>query len=185
MEQPVKRPVTSLGKWYCLKCQPRMEILATENLKHLPGLEVFFPQTIDLKKKGDRQQQIKRPLFPGYIFASFDPVDSMRAVHYAQGVAYVVKHGLEPVEIHPTIIEELKSVTLEDFLTMPNRKPIIGESVRILHKLFDGREATIEKLLPEKKRVQVLLEILGAHCRVVIKEELVDAGTAHPLQTSS
>ena len=105
----------------------------------------------------------------------------MRAVNYCQGIAYVVRHGVDPVEVSQGIIEELKSITDQGFLQMPNRKPSIGQSVRILHGLFDGNEATVARLIPEKKRIEVLLEILGSPCLVGVDEELVDAGAMHPL----
>jgi transcription antitermination factor NusG len=68
-----------------------------------------------------------------------------------------------------------------DVLEMPHSKPTIGQSVNVLHDLFEGDQATVAKLIPEKKRVQVLLEILGTPCHIEINEELVDAGTSHPL----
>ena len=135
------------------------------------------------KKTLSSSKMIRKALFPSYLFTSFDPVHSMRAVNYCQGVAYIVRHGVEPVEVPPSIIRELKSITKDDVLEMPSSKPSIGQSVRVLHGLFDGNEATVAKLIPEKKRVQVLLEILGTPCHIEINEELIDAGTAHPLQS--
>jgi transcription antitermination factor NusG len=172
-------------KWYCLKCQPRMETLAAESLKQLPEVDVFYPRTNITKKTPSNSRKIQRALFPGYLFTSFDPVRSIRAVNYCQGVAYIVSHGNEPVEVHSAIIGGLKSITSNDVLQMPNSKPTIGQSVKVLHGLFDGDQATVSKLIPEKKRVQVLLEILGTPCHIEISEELVDAGTAHPLHLIS
>jgi len=162
-----------------------MEPLAAESLKQLPGVEVFYPRTNFTKKTLSNSRMIQRALFPSYIFSSFDPVRSMRAVNYCQGVAYIVRHGIDPVTVHPAIIGGLKSITSNDVLEMPNSKPIIGQSVKVLHNLFEGDQATVAKLIPEKKRVQVLLEILGTPCLIEINEELVDAGTAHPLHLIS
>ena len=179
--EPAASPESVSSKWYCLKCQPRMEALATESLRRLPDVEVFYPLTVRTKKTPSGNHQVRRPLFPGYLFSSFDPVQSMRAVNYCQGIAYVVRHGVDPVEVFQEIIEELKSITDQGFLQMPSRKPSIGQSVRILHGLFDGNEATVARLIPEKKRIEVLLEILGSPCLVRVDEELVDAGAIHPL----
>ena len=162
-----------------------METLAAESLKQLPGVEVFYPRTNITKKTLSNSRMIQRALFPTYVFTKFDPVRSMRAVNYCQGVAYIVRHGIDPVEVHPAIIGGLKSITSNDVLEMPNSQPTIGQSVKVLHDLFDGNQATVAKLIPEKKRVQVLLEILGTPCHIEINEELVDAGTAHPLHLIS
>ena len=32
--------------WFCLRAKPRMELLATQSLKSLPNVEVFFPRTV-------------------------------------------------------------------------------------------------------------------------------------------
>ena len=158
-----------------------METLAAESLKQLPGVEVFYPQANFTKKTLSNSRVIQRALFPSYVFIRFDPVCSMRAANYCQGVAYIVRHGIEPVEVNPAIIGELKSIMSNDVLEMPHSKPTIGQSVNVLHDLFEGDQATVAKLIPEKKRVQVLLEILGTPCHIEINEELVDAGTSHPL----
>ena len=36
--------------------------------------------------------------------------------------------------------------------------------------------------IPEKKRIEVLFEILGSTCLVDVDEDMVDAGNTHPLQ---
>ena len=172
-------------RWYCLRCQPRMERLASESLRRLPGVEVFYPRTVHVHKSQSGDKPIRKPLFPSYLFTSFDPKASMRAVNYAQGVSYIVRHGIEPVEVPASIIQELEYITEDGVLSMPSRRPVPGQSVRILHGLFNGGEATVSKLIPEKKRIEVLLEILGSPCLVDVDEGLVDAGNSHPLQNAS
>ena len=70
--------------WYCLRAKPRMEMLASQTLNTLPDVEVFLPRTMRPKKE---KASPARPLFPGYLFAKFDPVIHLRNVHYARGVA--------------------------------------------------------------------------------------------------
>lgn len=160
-----------------------MERLACESLRRLPDVEVFFPRTLQIRKGPQGDQPVRRPLFPSYLFASFDPQASMRAVNYAQGVSYILRHGLEPIEVPHSVIEELESITEDGILSMPKKTPVLGQSVRILHGLFGGAEAKVAKLIPEKKRIEVLLEILGSPCLVDVDEDLVDTGAIHPLQT--
>ena len=168
--------------WFCVRCQPRMERLASESLKRLHDVDVFYPQTVRIKKSESGEKAIRNAMFPGYLFASFEPQASLRAVSYAQGISYIVRHGIEPVKVPTNIIEELKSITDDGVLKMPNRRPVPGQSVRILHGLFEGGEATVTKLVPEKKRIEVLFEILGSTCLVDVDEDMVDAGNTHPLQ---
>lgn len=168
--------------WFCVRCQPRMEKLASESLKRLDEVNVFYPQTVKLIKSESGERAIRNAMFPGYLFASFDPQTSLRAVNYAQGISYIVRHGIEPVQLPAKIIEELKSITYDGVLKMPNRRPVPGQSVRILHGLFEGGEATVTKLIAEKKRIEVLFEILGSPCLIDVDEDMVDAGNIHPLQ---
>ena len=183
-------------KWYCLKCQPRMEPLVAANLRKLQDVEVFFPQTVITKKTAEGKRVIRKPLFPGYLFTSFDPVHSMRTVHYCQGVSYIVRHGLEPVEVPPEIVSDLFSMTTEEgVLEVPAAPLEVGQTVRVLHGLFEGSEGKVLKLIPAQKRVQLLLSsfvigkdptgIVGqpmqALSRVEIGEDLVDGGESHPL----
>jgi len=159
-----------------------MERLASESLKRLNDVDVFYPQTVRIEKVESGEKAIRNAMFPGYLFASFDPQTSLRAVNYAQGISYIVRQGIEPVKVPTNIIEELKSITEEGVLRMPNRMPVPGQSVRIIHGLFGGGEATVTKLVPEKKRIEVLFEILGSPCLVDVDEDMVNAGNTHPLQ---
>ena len=171
-------------KWYCLRCQPRMESLAAANLRMMADVEVFYPQTSVIQKTAEGKRTLRKPLFPGYVFCSFDPVQSMRLVNYSQGVSYIVRHGIEPVQVPPGIVNELMAITKDEVLDVPTAKPMIGQSVRVLHGLFEGKEGTVMKLIPERQRVQVLLEILGAVSKVEVDEDFVDAGDSHPMTTT-
>lgn len=168
-------------KWYCLKCQPRMEAVATAHLRNMDNVEVFYPQTTLTKKTKEGKVTLKKPLFPSYIFCSFDPTELMRAVNYSQGVSYVVSHGTEPVEVPDLVIQELTAISDEGVLPIPSARPEVGQSVKVLHGLFEGKEGTVIKLVPEKQRIHVLFEILGAISKVEVEEDFVDAGDAHPM----
>lgn len=173
-----------------------MEPLVAKHLGTLQDVEVFYPQTVITKKTQEGKRIIRKPLFPGYVFCSFDPTHSMRTVHYSQGVSYIVRHGLEPVEVPPEIVEDLFSLTTEEgVLEVPAAPLEVGQSVKVLHGLFEGSEGKVLKLIPAKKRVQLLLAsfvigkdptgIVGqpmhAQSRVEVDEDLVDGGDAHPL----
>ena len=74
--------------WYCLRAKPRQEMVASSTLSTLNNVEVFLPRTQRAKKV---KPQPLKPLFPGYFFARFDPIEHLRNVHYARGVAIVVR----------------------------------------------------------------------------------------------
>ena len=158
-----------------------MEMLASAYLGNIPMVKVFYPQTAHVKKTNEGKITLRKPLFPGYIFSSFDPSINMRTVNYCQGVSYIVRHGLDPVEVPGVVIEELESLTDCGVISVSSSKPELGQPVRVLHGLFEGQEGKVVKLIPAKQRIQVLLEILGAVSTVEVDEDFVDAGETHPL----
>ena len=96
--------------WYCVRSKPRSERVATFHLDKLEGVEVFCPHTRRVRKSRSENQSMQ-PLFPGYLFAQFDPNDNLRAVNYCQGVSYVVKCQQKPVKVPDAVIAELTSIT--------------------------------------------------------------------------
>ena len=99
----------SIG-WYCIRAKPRMELVATATLSTLENVEVFFPRTQRTKKS---TPQPLKPLFPGYFFARFDPVVHLRNVHYARGVAYIVRRKEVPVHVPPQVMIALRLLSPE------------------------------------------------------------------------
>ena len=71
----------SIG-WYCIRAKPRQEMVASATLSTLDEVEVFLPRTQRARKA---KSGPLKPLFPGYFFARFDPVEHLRNVHYARG----------------------------------------------------------------------------------------------------
>ena len=71
--------------WYCVRAKPRQEMVASSTLTTLDHAEVFIPRTQRARKA---KPEPLKPLFPGYFFARFDPVEHLRNVHYARGVIY-------------------------------------------------------------------------------------------------
>ena len=86
--------------WFCLRAKPRMELLASHSLNSLPNVEVFFPRTV---RKSNEKSISPKPLFPGYFFARFDPVSDLRNVHFARGVAYIIRRKEVPVQVSPKL----------------------------------------------------------------------------------
>ena len=85
-----------------------MESVAAATLDTLSEVEVFLPRTVRCRKE---QLSAKKPLFPGYFFAKFDPIVHIRNVNYARGVSYVVKRKGIPVPMPPQAMNELGYVS--------------------------------------------------------------------------
>ena len=164
--------------WYCIRSKPRMERVAAATLSTLTNMEVFLPRTIRPPKAKAFSAQA---LFPNYFFARFDPVAHLRNVHYARGVAYVVRRKEIPVHVPPQVMIELRHISPDGLLEIPDQPHKVGDKVSIISGLFSGEEGTVTKLVPARDRVKILFEILGRPTEVEIDEDIVDFPSAHPL----
>ncbi len=171
----------SIG-WYCLRAKARMEVLAAQTLGTLPDVEVFLPRTIRPRKEHSKPA---RPLFPGYFFARFDAKIHHRNVHFARGVSYIVRRNEVPVHVPPQVMLELKLISPDGILEIPDRPHSVGDKVKAIAGLFKGDEGVVTKLIPAKERVKVLFEMLGRPTEVEIDEGALDFPSAHPMSTDS
>lgn len=147
--------------WFCLRSQPKRERIAASQLKLIEKVEVFLPlvryQRITNKGKTARIE----PMFPNYLFARFDPGLQHRAVRYAKGVAYIIRRGEVFQEVDPRIIEELRTITVDDVLELTPEPLQIGDRIQIVRGIFANSTAEVAELVPASERVVLLLEILG------------------------
>ena len=178
-------PSTSVDwehNWYCVRAKPRSENAAAQSIKAIQGVDVFFPKTIPQRKKNATPAQA---LFPGYLFACFDPILNMRAVHFAHGVAYVLRRNLKPDPVDPEIIKDLRiATTVDGLLEIPDRPHQVGSEVNIIEGLFKDGKGMVTRLIPARDRVKVLLEFLGRPTEIEIDENSLDFPKAHPMRVS-
>ena len=167
----------SMG-WYCIRSKPRMEMVAAATLQTLDDVEVFLPRTIRPPKA---KTFTAKALFPGYLFARFDPVNHIRNVHYARGVGYVVRRKEVPVHVPPQVMIELRLISPDGILEIPDLPHMVGDKVKVISGLFRGDEGTVTQLVPALERVKILFEILGRPTEVEIDEDIVDFPSAHPM----
>ena len=129
-----------------------------------------LPRTQRQKQK---IRQPLKPLFPGYFFARFDPIKNVRAVHFARGVAYVVRRKEIPVHVPPQAMIELRLMSPDGVLEIPDQPHRIGDKVTAISGLFIGDEGKVTQLIPSRQRIKVLFEILGRDTEIEIDENEV------------
>ncbi|MDR3229776.1 MAG: hypothetical protein LBT53_10320 [Puniceicoccales bacterium] len=154
-------PAFYAAPWYCLRAQPRREIIAVQTLRTLDGVEAFCPRVrYTLRTRGMRQSEVS--LFPGYLFARFAP-DLSKQITYSNGVARIVRRGTDFVEVPSVVIRELLALAPYPECLLRLADPVFfpGQTVRIIGGVFKRTEAKIARLLPAKQRVAVLINLLG------------------------
>ena len=167
--------------WYCVRSKPRAENAAAHSLAILDEVNVFLPKTVPLRKKNAPPPLA---LFPGYLFVRFDPVLNMRAVQYSNGVAYVVRRNLKPTPVPSHIIRDLREMTVDGVLEIPDSPHQVGDQVTIIAGLFKGGSGKVTRLVSARERVKVLFEFLGRSTEVEIDEDALDFPKAHPMGMS-
>ena len=164
--------------WYCIRSKPHMEGVAYASLGSLNNVKVFLPRT---KRKSAKLNLPLKPLFPGYFFARFDPIKNIRSVHFARGVAYVIKRKNIPVQVPSDVMIELRRLSPSGILEIPDKTHEVGDTVKAVAGLFKGDTGSVTQLIPSRQRIKVLFEILGRDTEIEIGEEDVEFPLDHPI----
>ncbi len=170
--------------WYCLKTQPKRERIAAVSLNDIDGVRALYPQVRYERQSSKGKRHILEPMFPNYLFARFTPQEHIRAVGYARGVAYVVKHGNTLMPVHDAVIAEIASLAKDNILDLPLVPLQTGDNIRIIAGIFEGSTADVVRLIPGSERVKLLLELLGRVSEVELSLDQVERHYRHPLQSS-
>lgn len=150
------------SRWYALCTKPFRESFAATQVKER-GLEVLFPC---LQRAAPMRRS--RPLFPGYIFARFRPVNDLLAVRNTPGITHIVGACNQPAPVPDAIIAELKERRQD-----PEKIPVaqnalrVGDKVQINAGPLRGLIASLERECDDRLRVQLLLNAIG-HVRLCI-----------------
>lgn len=157
-----------MNDWYAVYTQPRHESLASENLER-QGFEVCFPRYLKRRSHARRIDFIPAPLFPRYLFISFDIKETgWRVVRSTRGVVDLVRNGLDPVKVPSEIVEEIRARQGIDGLVEISRRLKLSRGARI--RIDAGPFAEYEAIFEAQRdndRVVALLSLLGR--KVVIE----------------
>ena len=150
--------------WFLLQYKPNSHQIAVKNLS-AQGFKTFVPlQRVTRRFRKTFKEEIK-PLFPGYMFVSFDPHhDLWRSISSTFGVSKLITFGNRLTPLPIRLIKELKkrTETEHDLCLLKVKK---GYNLKISRGPFADFLAQVENIEAEK-RVWVLLDLLGQKSRV-------------------
>lgn len=160
-------------KWYVINTKINQEDRVEHQLSKL-NLEIFNPKHLKEKKVWGQKKTVKSPLFPSYIFAKFNVQQYSHMIQYTRGVKKILTFGAEMLSVDDHIIERLKARVLADeFDTVKQNDFAAGSEVSIELGPLNGLKAIFSKELSDKKRVIVLLDLLGASTQVVLDKRVL------------
>ena len=147
--------------WYCARTKPKHEHIAAANISRTLGLEVFHPRLRMEKATRRGVVRLVEPLFPCYIFLRCVIENHLDDIRYVAGISSLVHFGQRIPPVPDGVIADLKEcfhseepMTVDDGL-------LPGAEVTIATGAFLGSRAIVLQVFPAKRRVQVLLDILG------------------------
>jgi transcriptional antiterminator RfaH len=159
--------------WYCARTKPKHEHIAAANLRKNLNLEVFHPRLRIERATRRGVMRVSEPLFPCYIFFRCIIEEKLGEIQCTNGVNTVVHFARRIPKIADAVIEELKecfegeeTMTVEDRLSP-------GDEVIVVDGAFRGMRAFVLRVMPARKRVQVLLDVLGRPTPAEVDESSV------------
>jgi transcriptional antiterminator RfaH len=168
--------------WYCARTKPKHEHIAAANLRKNLNLEVFHPRLRIERATRRGVVRVSEPLFPCYIFFRCLIDEKLADIQRISGVSTVVHFAHNIPKIADAVIDELKECFEgEETMTVEDRLAP-GDEVIVAEGAFRGMSAFVLRVMPARKRVQVLLDVLGRPTPAELDENSVvieDNGVAN------
>lgn len=164
--------------WYCARTKPKHEHIAAANVQKNLALEVFHPR---LRMERVTRRGLVRntePLFPCYIFVRCKIEEKLDVLRYSNGISSIVQFADRIPHVPDQVIQELQACfpTGEPMAVDDNLLP--GAEVLVAEGAFAGMRASVLRVMPARRRVQILLEILGGLTAVEVDRHLVISETS-------
>jgi transcriptional antiterminator RfaH len=152
-------------EWFILQYKPNSHHQATKNLNR-QGFETFLPLHDTTLRKASRFMTSTKPLFPGYMFVSFNKTElKWHKINNTYGVSRLVTFNSILKSIPTTFIDHLmKRYDLSGKL-IPIKNLKKGDQVKILKGPFANFVATIEKY-EDGQRIWVLMDLMGRKSKI-------------------
>lgn len=158
-----------MKNWYCIYTKPRMEEMVGSQLMTLPGIDIFSPK---LKHAGlwrGKPREKTEPLFPGYLFSRFSPLDYCHLITYTRGVRRILcDPSGRPCIVGDSIIGQIQSRMEDGFVRMEPIGFAHGDRVQITHGPLKGFTGIFEKT-KARDRVLILLSTIAYQASIEVE----------------
>jgi len=152
-------------EWFILQFKPNAHHQANKNLIQ-QGFETFLPFHNTTSRNVSRFINATRPLFPGYMFISFDRTEpKWHKINNTYGVSRLVTFNSTLKSLPTTFVNNLmKRYDLSGNL-LPIQKLKEGDQVKLLKGPFANFIATVEKY-EDDQRIWVLMDLMGRKSKI-------------------
>jgi len=156
--------------WFGVRTRSNFERMTAKALEN-KGLTSYLPSYRTRRRWSDRVVVSDTPLFRGYVFCKFNPLDRL-TVLTAAGVISIVGCGMEPAPIDDKEIDAIGSILRSGLATEPCPFLREGQTVRVIRGSLTG----VEGILTKKKsdfRLVLSITLLQRSISVEIDREWV------------
>jgi transcription antitermination factor NusG len=154
--------------WFALQTRYRSENLVATQLRG-KGYEPFLPVCKSRRRWSDRVKELELPLFPGYLFCRFNPLDRL-PILVTPGVLQIVGTGKNPIPVDDAEIAAIQITIQSGVARQPWPFPQVGQRVRVEYGPLHGLEG-------------ILLSFKGSH-RLVLSVTLLQRSVAVEIDES-
>jgi transcriptional antiterminator RfaH len=160
--------------WIVVNSHANQETIALDNLSR-QGYDAYCPMIIRRRSHARRVEDVRRPLFSGYLFAGVNKsCERWRPILSTIGVRTLVHFGETLGTIREEFIDSLRRREKDGLITLPETPYRVGQQVRVAGGAFDGVVATILSL-DERQRLVVLMDLMKSQVRVKLRSDQVMA----------
>ncbi|MGD9562439.1 MAG: transcription termination/antitermination protein NusG [Pyrinomonadaceae bacterium] len=162
------------SNWFAIQTKSGQEDLVAYYLTSHLSLDVLNPKREKERRVFGRITATRAPLFPCYLFARFDPARSLHTIQYTRGVRKVLHFGETLLRVEDDVVNNIRErMNSNDCVTLIGPELKDGHPVRITKGAFAGLKGILQRRMNDRKRVVLLLEMLGSSAAVVIDDRFL------------
>ena len=157
-------------EWFILQFKANAHHKAAKNLTQ-QGFEIFLPLHDSTSRRLSRFINTSKPLFPGYMFITFDKTESKwHKINNTYGVSRLLTFNSTLKSIPATFINNLMMRYDLSGKLLPIGKLKKGDQVKVLEGPFADFIATVEAYETEQ-RIWVLMDLMGRKSKIQIAKD--------------
>jgi len=160
-------------QWFALWTRSRHEQVVRDQLER-KHVDAFLPTITRWSRWKDRKKKIDWPLFPGYCFARFDPVDTLPILK-CTGVVNIVSFEGRPAPIPEYELDSIRLLISSELQYDPCPMIREGMMVEVVHGPLRGVIGRLMRKDSPRARLVLSVDLIGQAVSVE-----VDAGDVKP-----
>ena len=150
--------------WYGVRVRSRFEQVSSASLRS-KGYQEFVPLVRSRRRWSDRVKDVHMPLFPGYVFCSFNPLRTLPVLQ-SPGVVGIISFDGRPAAIPEEEIQAVRAMVDSTLAVCPHPFLKSGQKIRVNR----GPLAGVEGLIVEIKKTFRLVASIGLLQRSIAVE---------------